>query len=439
MSAVELPQLRLDRVADLVLYLAVPLAAYVVVRTWESPPLERQFVVVAVAFGAAIAVGELFRFSIEGAQDQAPVSTAAGLAFALTWKCGEWSLAGYGAIPVLGVTTLAMTLGALPHLLRRRSLRSDGMAARFLGIAVTAVLFRDVAVWEGQSLVDLEPLWNAERWLLACCMLLCAGAGLLVYLVCTGVISAAQEQRSFVPAFLDEARAGAGLSLALNAIGVLIALAAFPLGVMALPLFLLPLVLAQFALRQFASTRETYVQTVRALSRVTESAGYTRPGHADRVARLCVQIGRDLGLATRDTRHLEYAGLLHDIGQVALRTPIPAGATVMAAPADQRWIAERGAAIVRKTGIPPEVADAVANQATPYRVVRERGEDLSLLSRILKVANAYDDFVAGSITPSRRTTAIERLHLGLGYEYDPRVVSSLERVLSRPSGATVRR
>ncbi len=78
-----------------------------------------------------------------------------------------------------------------------------------------------------------------------------------------------------------------------------------------------------------------------------------------------------------------------------------------------------------------EVAEAVQLQSVPYRVVREDGDELPLAARIVKVANAYDDFVGGSITARRREAAIERIQLGLGYEYDPRVVEALVRVLAR--------
>jgi hypothetical protein len=428
----------MDRLADLVVLLALGIGVYAVLRGGLMTPVRQDSVGIAVAFGVVIAVGEYYRFHIEGTREQAPMSLAASFAFAMTSMCGSWSLIRYGAPTVLGVTALAMVLGAMPHLIRGRVVRADGVAARFLGVATTAVLFREWPVWEGKSLLGLEELWVNHRWLLACAMLAVSSVGLTVYLFCTAIVTAGRERRGLLPAFLDELRAGAGLALALNATGVLIALAERPLGIMALPLFLLPLVLVQFALRQYASIRETYVQTVRTLSRVTEFAGLTRPGHSDRVAELCVAMGRDLGLSTWDTRNLEYAALLHDIGQMALRVPIPAGATVMAAPADQRRIADHGASIVRKTGIPVEVAEAVANQATPFRVVRERGEDLPLFSRIIKVANAYDDFVAGSISPRKRDAAIERIHLGLGYEYDPRVVDSLVGVLARPGPTSPR-
>jgi len=128
---------------------------------------------------------------------------------------------------------------------------------------------------------------------------------------------------------------------------------------------------------------------------------------------------------------LEYAALLHDIGQVSLTEPIPGGATVLAAPADQRRIAHDGAEIVRQTGVLDNVAVILEAQTTPFRQVREFGEDLPLSSRIIKVCNAYDDLAGDSPDLLQRGAAIERIHLGLGYEYDPRVVDALVRALAR--------
>ena len=70
------------------------------------------------------------------------------------------------------------------------------------------------------------------------------------------------------------------------------------------------------------------------------------------------------------------------------------------------------------------VAVILEAQPTPYAQVRELGGDLPLSSRIIKVCNAYDD-LAGTIPARARAAAIERIHLGLGYEYDPRVVDAL--------------
>ncbi len=411
--------------------LAVVVVGIAAVLTVQAPvhPLDTWPVVSA--FALLIGIGEYYRFGIDEGRQLAPMTLGAGLAFALTSRSWTIDLTTLSPSPIIAVSGLAMICGALPHRVRGRSMHSDAMAARFLAIAVTAVIFRWIPLWSGQTLLEVDAGWVGSRWLVAVVLAAVAAVGLITFLVLSAFVEAARSSGSLRLALLDEIRAGAGLGLALSATGALIALAERPMGVLALPLFLVPLVLTQFALRQYAAIRRTYSQSVRVLSRLTEIGGFTRAGHPDRVAQLCVQIGRELGLGSREIRNLENAALLHDIGQVALRAPIPAGATLMAAPADQRRIASDSADIVREAGLPPEVAAAVEQQATPYRVVRERRQDVPLLSRIVKVANAYDDLVGGSIAARRRDAAVERIHLGLGYEYDPRVVDALVRVLAR--------
>jgi len=93
-----------------------------------------------------------------------------------------------------------------------------------------------------------------------------------------------------------------------------------------------------------------------------------------------------MGMSEKEALDLEYAALLHDIGLVALREPIPGGATMLDAPADQDRIARDGAEIVRKTGVLDTVAHICESQSKPYRHVRELGENLPISSRILKVA-----------------------------------------------------
>jgi len=414
---------------------AVPLFA---VGTWVvcllrwGPLVEllSQWQLVA-AFGVIIAVGEYFRFTLEDGREVAPMSLAAAIGFTLTSFCGDMDIRSVPAAPILVVTGVAMLLGSLPHLARGRAVGTAEIGARFIGVAFTASLFRVLPLVDNGSLVAAERTWAEDRPLLAVVMTVVSAVGLGGFLGMSAVASAARRRRDLRQSLVDEVRTGAGLSLALSTTGALIALAERPLGVVALPLFLMPLVLTQFALRQFAAIRATDAQTVRVLSRLTEVAGFTRPGHSDRVAALCNDVGHELGLSDRELRSLEYAALLHDVGQIALTAPIPGGATLMAAPADQEQIAADGAAIVRKTGVPSDVADAVELQASPYRLVREEGQAVPLASRIVKVVNAYDDLVGGSIAPGRRAAAVERIQLGLGYEHDPRVVAALERALAR--------
>ena len=110
-----------------------------------------------------------------------------------------------------------------------------------------------------------------------------------------------------------------------------------------------------------------------------------------------------LGISDRDLRDLEYAALLHDLGQISLIEPIPGGATVLAAPSDQRDIADEGARIIRHAEGLDTVADYVEAQTTPYRQVRELGEEVPMASRIIKVANAFDDLTGGQRRPGARS------------------------------------
>jgi response regulator RpfG family c-di-GMP phosphodiesterase len=137
-------------------------------------------------------------------------------------------------------------------------------------------------------------------------------------------------------------------------------------------------------------------------------------------------------MSDADLLDLEYAALMHDIGQLSLTEPIPGGATVVAAPADQRRIAGLGADVIRQTGVLDGVATIVEQQAEPYRRAHQ-GTDVAvpLASRIIKAVNAYDDLVGESSETVRRLDALERLRLGMAYEYDPRVVDSMAKAIER--------
>ena len=123
---------------------------------------------------------------------------------------------------------------------------------------------------------------------------------------------------------------------------------------------------------------------------------------------------------------------MHDIGQLSFSDPIPGGATLVVAPPERRRIAELGADIIRTTGTLERVAEIVERQADPYRQPGEPADTgLPAGSRIIKVANAYDDLVGDRIDRATSDAALERLRLGTTSEYDPRVVEALDRVLRR--------
>ncbi|MGZ4105475.1 MAG: HD-GYP domain-containing protein, partial [Actinomycetota bacterium] len=236
-----------------------------------------------------------------------------------------------------------------------------------------------------------------------------------------------RERIPFAPVFIGGIRSTGALHLSIMSVGALLAIAYPPLKEWAFPLFLAPLAATQFAFRQFASIRKTYLQTIAALSRVPEMAGYTQPGHSKRVAELSVEIARELGVNEQAITEIEYAALLHDIGRVSI--PDPADA----ANASHLELALTGSGIVRETGHFPRVADMIEKQYEPYR---RRGEDanpdLLLGAKIIKVASGYDDLARpGSAVALSTWDVLERLHLGMAYEYDPQVIQALTRVLEK--------
>src|SRR6202042_1256469 len=182
----------------------------------------------------------------------------------------------------------------------------------------------------------------------------------------------------------------------------------------------------------------TYLQTVRALAKVTEIGGYVEAGHSERVSRLAVAVGRELGIHEPQLLELEYAALMHDIGQLSLADPIPGGATVLVSRQDQQRIAELGADVIQQAQVLGSVAEIVRRQNEPYRAVdvmpNGRGPPgPPLSSRIIKAANAFDDLVGSSLDPGRAAAAVQQLRLDTASEYDPEAVEALSRVVNRRS------
>jgi hypothetical protein len=426
--------LRREPVAGVFGLLGLLASVIVAIESGDVPSLHDSTTVwVVAAFGVTIVLGEWFHISAPGFRGAAPIAMAAAFGLALTTQLPGQVHVPYGAPFALAVTATAMALGTTVRVAARRDTSLVDAGGRFVAIVVAALVYRVAVLGQspGSPLREMvaEP-WEQAVLLLGICLLALVTDALFTSVV-RGLSAGANVRRTFV----EEFRSSFALSIAVAVTGVLIALAAPPLGIAALPLFLIPLVLTLFAFRRYVSIRATYLQSIRTLSRLTDAAGYTPSGHSERVAALSVQVGRELGLSERELLDLEYAALLHDIGQVALVEPIPGGATVLAAPADQRRIEADTVAIVRETGVFEGVAQILEHQTTPYRQVRELGEEIPLSSRIVKVVNAYEDLTAGARSARAREAAIERIYLGLGYEYDPRVVDALLKSLGSSAHA----
>jgi hypothetical protein len=289
----------------------------------------------------------------------------------------------------------------------------------------------------------LNQLWGAMLAAMAALVIFSC----MVEVMIAAFIRAEAVRTRFGIALVDEIRAKMRLCAATGATGMLIAVSTSVMGLAALVVFTAPILVTQFAFRRYAMVHSTYLETVRALSRVTEVGGYVEAGHSRRVAGLSIGMGRELGMTEPELLELEYAALMHDLGQLSLRDPIPGGATVFASPAEQSRIAELGAGVIKETGVLDRVAEIVRRQCDPYRIdhgaleVNAAGPRSAtntsppLTSRIIKVANAYDDLVSDSTDRDRSAAVLERLRLDSDCEYDPAVVEALSRVIDRATPA----
>ncbi|MFB9963700.1 HD-GYP domain-containing protein [Sinosporangium siamense] len=375
---------------------------------------------VAVGFGVLIAAGELARLTMPGNREVAPIGAAAALGYTLLIDVGGQAIK-HPALQVVAVLAVGMIAGALPHLAVGTPPRLDAMARRLLTGALLAFVFRPIAGPLRDMATSEGGTWLPALGVMS--VLICAA--LFVEVVIAAMLRAEQVRTAFRVAIRDELRMAAPLGAAVAASGMLLALASHSMGLVALLVFAAPLLVTQVAFRKYAGIRATYLQTVRALSRVTEVGGYVEPGHSRRVSRLSLAVGRELGMAEPELLELEYAALMHDIGQLSLRDPIPGGATVLTDPGQARRIAELGAEVIRQTGVLDRVAEIVRRQCDPVT------EEPPLASRIIRTANAYDDLVGGSTDRDRAAAALERLRLAAGTEYDAAIVEAMSRVVDR--------
>ncbi len=162
---------------------------------------------------------------------------------------------------------------------------------------------------------------------------------------------------------------------------------------------------------------------------------YTQ-GHSVRVAQLSRACARELGLSGEALDQIYLAGLLHDIGKIGVPESILLKPGRLSA---VEWEEVRGhpvvgARIVEPARFPAAVVAVVRHHHEDYGGGGYpdglAGEEIPLLARIIRVADAYDAMT--STRPYRRgltaEEAIEELRRGAGRQFDPRVVEAFLRI-----------
>ena len=206
-------------------------------------------------------------------------------------------------------------------------------------------------------------------------------------------------------------------------------------------LILAPLFVARWAFVQYGDEQRAHERTLSALAAAVETKDVYTRGHSERVASLCDLIAGQLALSHQDTEALRFAGILHDIGKLAIPTRVLRKAD---RPSDSDLVsiashAARGVEMVGGIEFLAGSTEAILHhhERMDGRGYPDglRGEDTPLLARIIAVADAFD-----SLTTSRFhlealsvQDALAQLHERARTQLDPSVVAALERSLVRHS------
>lgn len=201
--------------------------------------------------------------------------------------------------------------------------------------------------------------------------------------------------------------------------------------------FLAPVISSRYVLQHSLEIRNHLIRTIRSLMAALEAKDEGTFGHSDRVSKLAMEVGRELGLSETYLEKIQVAAILHDIGKIGIPD------SVLKKPG--KYTEEEYLQMAKHTIIGQKIistAAAMNDIATWVRWHHERydglgwpdaikGEEIPLPARIISVCDAFDAMT--SLRPYRTRLvaedAIEELKRNAGTQFDPIVVDALARVV----------
>lgn len=192
-----------------------------------------------------------------------------------------------------------------------------------------------------------------------------------------------------------------------------------------------------------AKIKSAYLKSITVLAAAVETKDSGTVGHAQRVARLTVELARRLGVENHALERVHYAALLMDMGKANVpqallnkRTPLT----------PEEWEVLKSHPLLGA-----EMVAAVPFLADLYDIVLHHheywdgtgypsglaGEQIPLVSRILCVAADYDAITSERPyhpSPLGPAEAAEEIRKGIGEKYDPTVARAFLDMLGSENG-----
>ena len=178
--------------------------------------------------------------------------------------------------------------------------------------------------------------------------------------------------------------------------------------------------------------RGSLVELGQQMVELLERRGLT--GHAERTCRYAMILAQRLGLTSEETRDLEQAARLHDLGEAWLRPSLldKDGPLDEGERACLRSLPDRGASVLGRLPSLRRVADIIRHHREKYDGSGYpdglRGERIPLGARILAIADAYDQLTTcvSRGRPQRWPEALDSLSEDRGEHFDPWLLDLFE-------------
>ena len=186
--------------------------------------------------------------------------------------------------------------------------------------------------------------------------------------------------------------------------------------------------------RQHAQTqerlRDSLFGLVRCLTAAIDAKDPFTWGHSERVARIGVRLGQQMGLPNPYLSDIYLAGLLHDVGKIGIRDAVLQKASTLTAEEyahiqEHPLIGDRMVANVKALQhLRPGVRNHHERWDGKGYPDKMAGETIPLLARVLAVADSCDAMLsARPYRPALATTHIDTILIdGAGSQWDPRIV-----------------
>jgi putative nucleotidyltransferase with HDIG domain len=204
-------------------------------------------------------------------------------------------------------------------------------------------------------------------------------------------------------------------------------------------LILAPLFAARWAFVQYGDEQRAHERTLSALVAALETKDLYTRGHSERVALLCDLMAGSLTLSQQDTESVRFAGMLHDIGKLAIPIRVLRSADRLSDEdlANISTHSERGVEMVRGIEFLEGSFEAILHhhERMDGRGYPDglSGEDIPLFARIIAVADAFDFLTTPRWHRDALTVedAVAEVRRHAGAQLDPLIVAALEHGLAR--------